>query len=425
MKKIFIPNNDTIKTDIISIVDNYKVLHYDELPILYIGTNKFGNKIIGSLLEEDDDNKYFYKLHTILSNKEYFDFVSKKISYLDLLRNSKSICLVIETYSFEVVKAYDYEFNKIPKDYLPLENSFCPSINSNNSLSYSISLKGKLADMNKAIANEVSKIQNVFTEFIEDRIKVLKGFDAKPQALLEPYTPGSFKINFDLEIKHQSKKPQLFFQLANFDEYINQYINYLGTEFYNDKSYFINGESPSKSLKELENILVKLYDKTQIKKPKDINQFLKKDIKKSISTFEEITEEVGDNFISAEIININTDFEKPLAFIDKNFSEQFQSVVEDIEISTTKELFEDNDYNDYNIYIYHLNTDNRTGNAFIKSFNKDDEMSKPKIKIEGDESLETTKYTESIYLNKWITVKAKAKRIGEKYKYLTIKFEDE
>lgn len=424
MKNFFIHNNDTIKTDIISIVDNYKVLHYDEFPILYIGNNKFGNKIIGSLLEEDDDNQCFYKLHTILSNKEYFDFISKKVSYLDLLKNSKSICLVIETYSFKIKKAYDYKFNEIPQDYLPMENSFCPSIISNNSLSYSISLKGKLADMNKAIANEVSKIQNIFSEFIEDRIKVLKGFDAKPQALLEPYSPGSFKINFDLEIKHQSKKPQLFFQLANFDKYINQYINYLGTEFYNDKSYFINEEKPSKSLKELEDILVELYENTQIKKPKDINQFLKKDLKKSISKFEKITEEVGENFISAEILNINPDFEKPLAFIDRDFSEQFQSVVEDIEIST-KELFEDNDYNDYNIYIYHLNTDNRSGNAFIKSFNKEDEMSKPKFKIEGDESLETTKYTESIYLNKWIAVKAKAKRIGEKYKYLTIKYEDE
>ena len=78
----------------------------------------------------------------------------------------------------------------------------------------------------------------------------------------------------------------------------------------------------------------------------------------------------------------------------------------------------------YKIYIYHLNTDTRTGNALIRNVDNDEEMSKPKIKIDGEEGLEKTKYTESLYLNKWITVAAKAKKIGEKFSRLDIKFEE-
>jgi len=51
-------------------------------------------------------------------------------------------------------------------------------------------------------------------------------------------------------------------------------------------------------------------------------------------------------------------------------------------------------------------------------------MSKPKIKINGDDGLDQTKYTESLYLNKWISVKAKAKKVGEKYKYLDIEYDN-
>src|SRR5690606_7904412 len=114
--------------------------------------------------------------------------------------------------------------------------------------------------------------------------------------------------------------------------------------------------------------------------------------------------------------------ETPLAFIDIDYCKEFQSSIEDIEVSK-KGLRIDNEFKEYKIYIYHLNTDTRTGNAFIRNVDNDEEMSKPKIKINGDEGLEQTKYTESLYLNKWISVKAKAKKVGEKYKHLDIEYD--
>ena len=61
-----------------------QLLHFDEFPILYIGTNKYGNKIIGSHLEEDDESKTILTLHTLLTNKEFYQFMTGRISYLEI-----------------------------------------------------------------------------------------------------------------------------------------------------------------------------------------------------------------------------------------------------------------------------------------------------------------------------------------------------
>mgnify|MGYP003645245703 CR=1 FL=1 len=426
MEELFVKNRPQIKRELIEIEDNYKVLHFDEFPILYIGTNKFGNKIIGSHLEEDDDNQQIFTLHTILTNNEYYEFINGKKSYLNILKESNSICVVIKSFNFKIKNAYDVSFSDLPIEYLPLESSFCPKTVKNHSLSYSISLKGKLADMNKALAIEVSQIQNGFSDFIEDRIKSLKGFNAVPKALLQPYSLGSFRINLELDIQQKGKKTNMFFQLAKFDKFLSDYIQYLGTDFHIDKELFFDTEQNNNSepLQYLEDSLTDLYDQAQIKKPENLSKLLKEDIQKSINKFEKITEEVGENFDSAEIININPELNQTLAFINRDFSENFQNAVQEIEIST-KGIFEDINYNEYLIYIYHLNTDSRTGNAFIKNHNDDEKMSKPRIKIDGDESLETTKYTESLHLNKWIKVSAKARRTEDTFKYLNIQFEND
>jgi hypothetical protein len=62
-------------SDIPVIADNYEVLHFDEYPILFIGTNNYGNKIIGSLLCEDEDTDIFRFLQIQVSDKSFKDLV--------------------------------------------------------------------------------------------------------------------------------------------------------------------------------------------------------------------------------------------------------------------------------------------------------------------------------------------------------------
>jgi hypothetical protein len=423
MKDFGITKLSAIRVDLIEIVSNYKVLHFDEFPILYLGTNKLGNKILGSHLDESDEHKKIFCLHTIITNKQFHGFLSGKISYRSILSESKDIYLVVKDYNSILLNAYEYKYELIPIEYLPLEDSLCPSTFKAHSMIFSVSLKGKLADVNKALAEEVSKIQNGFTEFLNGRIAALKDLSIEPKTLMQPYVTGSFKINFELQINTKHGKPNMFLNNAPLDIYISNYIKYISDDFAVDKDVFksIDGNG-SEKLNSLESVLTEIYDKTGVKKIENVTNFLKDDILKSTSKFEKITEQVGENFESVEICSVSGDMDFPLAYIDKESSEIFQNAIEEVEVSI-EGTTTDEDYRDYKIYIYHLNTDNRAGNAFIKNIDSDEEMSKPKIKINGDEGLEQTKFTESLYLNKWIDIKAKAKKIGNKYKYLDILFE--
>ena len=74
-----INTNNRTTSDLARIADNYEVLHFDEYPILFIGSNKYHNKIIGSLVCEDEDSgevfRYFY---SIITDRTYFQFINQK-----------------------------------------------------------------------------------------------------------------------------------------------------------------------------------------------------------------------------------------------------------------------------------------------------------------------------------------------------------
>lgn len=414
----------TVKIDLIEIVDNYKVIHYDDFPILYSGKNKFDNFILGSHLDEDDDKKIIYTLHTILTPQEYFQFVSGKKSYLELLQNSSEIHLIEKDFNFKITKADNIDISLMPREYLPTAESYYPLKEENYSLKYSISLKGKLADKSQALVENVSNILYGFKEFIDIVINKLPNIKISSETLLNPSTIGSFKINLELFLKNIDDQKNVFFDLIPFNKYISHYIKYITSDFFNDIEIFKNHDLPtSKELEDLFIITNDLYDNAHVSKPENYFEYFKENILKSANKFEIITEQIGEHFSSASIENIIDSNEILLAYINKEFYEEFQNKIEEIEtVIIGKDI--DEEFKKYNIYIYHLNTDTRAGNAFIKNIDNESQMSKPKIKINGSEGLEQTKYTESLYLNKWIEVKAKATKFGNKFKRLEIEFED-
>lgn len=82
----------SIESDLSQITDNYEILHFDEFPILFTGTNEYGNKIVGSFVEEDEDIfRYFIK---IVNDRVYINFFNGEIPYLDLLNSTKDVFVV-------------------------------------------------------------------------------------------------------------------------------------------------------------------------------------------------------------------------------------------------------------------------------------------------------------------------------------------
>jgi len=352
------------------------------------------------------------------------DGVGWRLTYKQILKETSTKFLVEKSFGGKVLNAYNLEFENIPEEYQPLDNSYCPNYKKFFSFSYSLGLKGKVADLNRAIADEVSNIQTAFSDFLENRLKSLKNFNLQPAAYLQPYSPGSFKINLELEFK-EKKMQELFSKPLPFDEYVHEYLKYITTSIVADKDQFLKDDDlkVSNEFKNLLTAFEKIYEEGHVKLPDNYERELKEDLKKSLPKFEEITEQVGKSFDSIEFSNYKDQDEEFISVIDTNYSEAFQNAVDQIE-ATKKVVTVDDDYKDYEIYIYHLNTDTRQGNAFIKNTNDATEMSKPKIKISGDEHIEQTKYTESLHLNKWIKIKAKAKRIDNKFKFLDIQYEE-
>ena len=423
MQPINTQNLAPASIELIEISSSYKVLHYDDFPILFLGVNKFGSKILGSHLEDDDDEKKIWTIHSLLTNKEYYDFINRKKSYREILNETSTKFLVEKNYPNKTLKSYLLTFENIPEEYRPLENSFCPIFKRKFSFSYSLGLKGKLADLNRAIAEDVANVQTAFADFLEARLKNLKNFNLQPTAYLQPYSPGSFKINLELEFKRK-KGENLFSAYTPMDEYIQEYVKYISTSIIQDKDLFINDKNATASddFKKLLAIFESLYDTELVKKPENIIDELKEDLGKAMPKFEVITEQIGKNFDTIEFSNFIGEQEEFISIIGTDFSESFQNTVNEIEASQSS-IKIDEENQTYEIYIYHLNTDTRQGNAFIKNQNNESEMSKPKIKILGEEPLEQTRYTESLHLNKWIKVAAKAKTIDGKFKFLTITYE--
>ncbi|MFZ6008064.1 MAG: hypothetical protein ACOYU2_10490 [Nitrospirota bacterium] len=386
------------------------------MPILFSGTNRYHNLVLGSLVYENDDEGYYRFFHVIADDSTYYDFLHQKISYRQVLKDANSFYVVDKDYENKVRNIYHFEFDEIPQEYVPLEDSFCPEPEYKYSLFFILGLKGKLADMKRAIPSEISLIQTKFSSLLESSIKSLKGMNLVPSIYQEVYTEGSFRLNFNVDLQDQQLFPQ---DEALISRYITKYFGYCLSDVHDEIEFIFkdNMESAVK-FKKLTDEFKILYQSSQVKVPADYENIIKDEIKSSIESFDEITDKIGTHFTGIELINKAEGVENRLGYVDTLRKTVLGETVQVIDSLVPTE--EDKEPQDYKIWIYHLNTKSRTGNAYIYNVGSDKEMSHPKIKIEGEDPLEGTKYTESLHLNKWIDVSAKAKRFGEKFKYLSI-----
>ena len=113
------------------IVSDFDILLFDDEPILFTGKNEKGDYIIGTSIEDDDDRKIQWYFHTVVDEAVYRKFIDRQITYLNILKNSDRIFIIGKAYDNSFVKIYYINFADIPSDYLPLENSYCPELQTN------------------------------------------------------------------------------------------------------------------------------------------------------------------------------------------------------------------------------------------------------------------------------------------------------
>lgn len=410
----------TIITDHPIITDNYQVLHFDEAPILYCGSNRFGNRIIGSLVEDDDENKVSRHFRVIVDAKTFYSFITQQTTYLDVLKDSKEIYVLDNNFEGLPINIYHLNLNDIPVEYLPLPEACCPEVVFQPSFFYLIRLIGRLANNNAAIPRVISKIQNKFAELLESTTNQLKniGFEEAEVHQLA-YEAGSFVLNFDVTL---NKAEGLFLNDKEVAGYLRNFLEYC-MKYLHQEAEIVYGPNPSDATK-FTQLLARFedtYKKTGTNLPEDFSNKVKNDIQKAAEAIAEISEGIGDHFSEMEILNEKIG-NNVIGFIDSEYRETIESTIQKIQERTSK-VERDVNLKPYEIYIYHLNVRTRSGNAFIYNDVKKTNMSQPKIKISGEEPLEGTKYTRSLHATEWIEVHAKAIKLDGKFRSLEIEFD--
>jgi hypothetical protein len=416
----------TALTELPLISDNYQVLLFDDEPILFSGTNKFGNIILGSSIDEDYEKKIERYFHVIIEPKTYLDFINKKISYYSILKNSKNIFIVATSFDKSDTGSTPISFNDIPKEYLPSEDTFCPDCEIQPTLSYTLSLRGNRADEHYALPDEVSHILKAFPKLIRSAFSGLKEISLTPNVLISPYASGSFNITFNVDFNngqldlYKNNDTYSVFLKDYLKDYLKYCIDYLPAEV-ND--IFSTDGNDAKYFDALLNKYQDIYRKSFLDVPPDSRATLLEEIKLSSNEMIELTEDIGSGFTSITLSNRVDDKEYPIALIDSTVKDIVNKTDSIIESKTTISEIDEKSV-PYELHIFQLNTNTRTGKANLKI--KDvDEMPKFNLHIDGEEILERTKYTESLHLNKWIKVTGKAHKVDGRIKRMELTFEKE
>lgn len=410
----------TIYAEWTNIVENMHIFHFDEFPILYAGTNSLGGKIIGSLVCEDDEGEIFRYFHCLVSTKQYSDFVKKKKSYRDLIDSMSSIFVLDKDISDNILNTYHIHSNEIPKEYLPLQNVFCPNIERAIGFDYSVSLQGKMADIHEAFSNTLANISKSANKVFSNFGDALKIKSLNPHVHQLAYSEGSFKVNFRIKVENTG----LYHNEDALKKYFQKCLDYSVNTLPVEADKLATGNiNETVFEKDLIPSIMDVYKSFSYKFEDSYVKDVIDNMIDSIDDIEDISTQIGKGFTGIEFIGFdNKKEEVSIGFIDKEFATKIRTVSKLISEIPNESETTDDSYNDYRIQIYDINTDTRKGIAHITNDDDTDIMDNPKIFIDGEANLIGSIFTESLHLNKWITVKAKAKKGKGKFKLLTIKF---
>lgn len=287
---------------------------------------------------------------------------------------------------------------------------------------------GGLADKHQAVPETASKFQNKMASVLRN-IFDLRGLNdlmanVRLQAFHESqlHEAGSLRIRYNIEINE--KKPTMFHDEKAFAPFVDKYITYCLQNLPTDAPIlFENPEAEAAFFDELmaefDRIAVDLGDDAKTKR-----EALVKNMLHAGKNLGDITSLVGTDFHQLFLSSIGATGDVPLGVIDAGFGDEMDKTLIRVDELSGKQLVKDQDFETYSIHIYDLNTDTRKGRGLMHIPRDDSKLVKPKITILGDQILTETKYTESLHMDTFVTVKAVATRSGNMIRELEIEFEN-
>lgn len=399
------------------ITRDYKPILQDDEDIIFTGKNDLDFRIIGSIAEDDSDKKELIYFHTITDVRGYLDFLNRKVTYYDYLKKSKEVFIIVKNYQKEVTEVYLYDFEFIPKEYLPLQGVYCPELENKYSLDYALRFKGKLSDTQMAFVEDLTRTQLAFEKVLKKALDVVKDLKLNPIIYQVALEPKSIRLGYNIKFDKD-----LFPTDEMIARYLTSYIEYTLLDLPKDTEFILEKDTTTQNFELLKEEVKKIYNSTAKNIPDNIDDKIKEELIKSVSDIEDISDNLGNSFDTIEVYKSFEDNAECFGLIDTEYRDKI-NIAADIIAKKGGTIIEDTEATEYYIFIYHLNTETRCGNAIIFTDKDKKSFSRPRIKITGDEPLEATKYAESLYLKKEIRIKGKAKRYGDIYRYISIEYE--
>lgn len=410
-------NKQLYITGLFDISDNYCSLINDGvIDLLYRGTNKFGSNILGSILFEDDENLYLRYIHTIVSDETLNDFLNKRISLRSIISDSNSVFIVDKGYNNEIKDSALIPFEDLPNDYLPLENSYCPSFAKRNTFEYTFSLKGGLADTHKAEPLIMSDTNSKVYKLLNSATIFLNELDIEPTIYSEVALAGSFQLNFGIFL---NEKPSLFSKSSDdIKSFFSEFLNYIFDKLPKESQDVLkNEEKSSEELKSLFGEMKNLYTSRNVAlNDEAFEQKIIDLITYSVDSIKDIEYkgynkiEISNKLENGEILPIaliNTDYYETVA--NKIFKPE-QEEKPDI-------IIFDEVPKDYKIQVYSLNNETGNGGAY---FVVDDNVSKIALHLKGKTDYHGTVYTKSLDDKNSIDIQGIGKLVNGVLKEITV-----
>ena len=410
-------NRQLYVKELFDISDNYCGLINDgAIDLLYIGTNKFGSNILGSILYEDDENLYLRYIHAVVSDETLHDFLNRRASLRSIINNSDSIFVVDKGYNNDIKDSALIPLADLPNDYLPLENSYCPSFVKRNTFVYTFSLKGGLADTHKAEPLIMSDTNSKVFKLLNSASTFLNELDIQPRIYSEVALAGSFQLNFEIDL---IESINLFSKpYDDIKSFFYGFLNYIFEKLPNESQDVLKVEEiSSNELKSLFEEMKKLYNnRNVVLNDEAFEQKVIDLITYSVDSVKDIEYrgynkiEISNKLENGEVL--------PVGLIKTDFYETVENkIFKPEQKEKPDEIIIDEIPKNYRIQVYQLNKETGNGGAY---YLVNENVSKIGLHLRGKDDYHGTVFTKSLDENTSVDTLGLGKWVNGVLKELTV-----
>lgn len=387
--------------DFYQIVKEYTELIRLDYPVLFSGKNKYNSMVIGTVVYDDYDNDQYTLIQVPVEVDDYYNFLNKKITLRKIYEKQDNLLMVVTSYEGKTILNNLLPLNEVPKNFLPLEDSFCPDIIVPKTTQFGFALKGKLADAHKALVHDVNEMQEKILEVFQQSVELIMGLTYKPKIYLQPSERSSFKINFDIEFEQDSGNQYMLYPIdkEKIADFFSDYIDYVIRDLPQGQENLIGKTDDAPVFQKIKSKLKSVYQENNVSDT-DLEYKLVESIAETAMKVSQVTELFKNNesFDSLVVNKVLENREYEYGYLNQNYYSEISEKILLPEETTTHLISIEKEIDDfekqYRIRVTHFG-ETGTGRAELFFDETDNHY---KIRLRVNKAPGQT-FTNSVYTN--------------------------